>query len=150
MADRTTVEGLAEIEKTLRALTEEVAYKATRHGALAGAEVFRKEASRKASRGDDQPITAGKDKGKPRTHLFESIIKRVVKDAKNILDSFVSGSIHIKIRWSKRAYWGLFNEFGTSKMAAQPFMRPAFDTKRREALDAFIAAIRAGIRKYTK
>lgn len=33
--------------------------------------------------------------------------------------------------------YGRFQEFGTSKMAAQPFMRPAFDAGRDEALRIF-------------
>jgi HK97 gp10 family phage protein len=38
-------------------------------------------------------------------------------------------------------YWR-FVEFGTSKMAARPFMRPAFEAKKREAVDAAIADLR--------
>ena len=38
-------------------------------------------------------------------------------------------------------YWWLV-EFGTSKMAARPFMRPAFEIKKRAALDAFTVEMR--------
>ena len=38
-------------------------------------------------------------------------------------------------------YWWLV-EFGTSKMAARPFMRPAFETKKTQALEAFTIEMR--------
>ena len=31
-----------------------------------------------------------------------------------------------------KAYWGMFQEFGTSKQAAHPFFRPAWDAKQTE------------------
>lgn len=34
----------------------------------------------------------------------------------------------------KNAYYWLFQELGTSKMAARPFLRPAFESKKGEAL----------------
>ena len=37
------------------------------------------------------------------------------------------------------AYYGAFVEFGTSKMAARPFMRPAFETRRDYAIEAMRA-----------
>ena len=36
----------------------------------------------------------------------------------------------------KHGYLAHFHEFGTSKMAAQPFMRPAFENKGEEAINA--------------
>jgi HK97 gp10 family phage protein len=41
-------------------------------------------------------------------------------------------------------YWWLV-EFGTSRMTKRPFMRPAFDNKRGEALNAFRASMRRQI-----
>jgi HK97 gp10 family phage protein len=35
---------------------------------------------------------------------------------------------------TRDGYYGMFNEFGTKKMAAQPFMRPAFDAGANQAL----------------
>jgi HK97 gp10 family phage protein len=34
------------------------------------------------------------------------------------------------ITWSKEAFYGAFVERGTSKMAAQPFLRPGYEAKR--------------------
>lgn len=33
-----------------------------------------------------------------------------------------------------KAFWGMFLEFGTRRMAARPFMRPAFDSSKGEVL----------------
>jgi HK97 gp10 family phage protein len=37
---------------------------------------------------------------------------------------------------NRDAYYWRFVEFGTAKMSARPFMRPAFNAKRKAALDA--------------
>lgn len=42
---------------------------------------------------------------------------------------------------SRDAFWGVFLEFGTVKMAAKPFMRPAFDY----GADRALTLIRAGL-----
>jgi HK97 gp10 family phage protein len=36
--------------------------------------------------------------------------------------------------FSKKAWYGRLKEYGTKKMAATPFLRPAFETKKDEAL----------------
>ena len=42
----------------------------------------------------------------------------------------------------KKAYWGLFAEFGTKNQPARPFMRPAYESAKQTALDTFIAKLR--------
>lgn len=44
-------------------------------------------------------------------------------------------------------FYGAFVEYGTSKMAAQPYMRPAFDTKAGEAERIIADELKAGIDK---
>lgn len=41
------------------------------------------------------------------------------------------------------AYYGFFHEYGTSKMPAHPFVRPAADTKKPEVLAAMQRVIKA-------
>lgn len=38
---------------------------------------------------------------------------------------------------SRRAFYGMFQEFGTVHHAAQPFMRPAYDENKRRAIQTF-------------
>lgn len=40
------------------------------------------------------------------------------------------------------AFYGDFVELGTVKMAAQPFIRPAFDSKKGEAVDKMVAVLK--------
>ena len=42
----------------------------------------------------------------------------------------------------KKEWYGAFVEFGTEKMAAKPFLRPAFDTKKEEATEAVARVLR--------
>ncbi len=55
----------------------------------------------------------------------------------------------VKIGISKgdnsEAFYLKFHEYGTSKMAARPFMRPAFERKRKEALEATHKVIKEGL-----
>ena len=46
-------------------------------------------------------------------------------------------------------YWH-FVEFGTNKQPAQPFLAPAFDSKRKEAIDVFVQEMRAQLEKNVK
>lgn len=58
---------------------------------------------------------------------------------------------HTTARGEKDAFYGRFVEFGTSKTPAQPFLRPAFEAKKRESAELFrtklAAAIAAAVRK---
>ena len=46
-------------------------------------------------------------------------------------------------------YWH-FVEFGTEKMRKQPFLAPAFDSKRQEAMDEFVKEMRKQLEKNAK
>lgn len=43
------------------------------------------------------------------------------------------------------AYYWMFLEFGTEKMAARPFMRPAFESRKEEAMATIVTELRAGL-----
>lgn len=45
------------------------------------------------------------------------------------------------------AFYWRFHEFGTSKMPAQPFLRPAFEGKKGQVLNTIVRQLRTGIRK---
>ncbi|MBP3930649.1 MAG: HK97-gp10 family putative phage morphogenesis protein [Terrisporobacter othiniensis] len=46
---------------------------------------------------------------------------------------------------NSEAFYLKFHEYGTSKMAARPFMRPAFERKRKEALEKTYEVIKEGL-----
>lgn len=49
-----------------------------------------------------------------------------------------------------KAFWGMFVEFGTRFMAARPFLRPAFESKKMDALNRLGKALGEEIEKATK
>lgn len=51
----------------------------------------------------------------------------------------LEGGIQVQVGADKKAYWALFQEFGTRKQRAKPFMRPAFESTKDEVLAVFVA-----------
>jgi HK97 gp10 family phage protein len=47
----------------------------------------------------------------------------------------------------KKAFWGLFQEFGTRFSKGNPFIRATFDAGKDKALDAFIVTAKEELRK---
>lgn len=58
-----------------------------------------------------------------------------------------TASVAVSVR---KAFWGMFVEFGTRLMAARPFMRPAFEARKYEALDILGKELGAGIERAAK
>jgi HK97 gp10 family phage protein len=62
-----------------------------------------------------------------------------------------NGKAKYRVSWNKsHAFYGRFVEFGTSKMAAQPFLRPAYDAARSKAIDAARKRLNLELNKATK
>lgn len=94
---------------------------------ISGAEVINKEIIR----------TAPEKTGKAKKYLK---VSKVTKE---------KGIKVVKVGISKednsQAFYLKFHEYGTSKMPARPFMRPAFERKRKEALEKTYEVIRKGL-----
>lgn len=140
------VEGLAELDRRLRQFGPKVAKNGLRAANMAGTKVILKAA--KAS-------TAFKDRTgllranivNPRRRTPDNIAKHsiVVRGAKKakvakIARSKKTGKYH---QIAGPGIYARFLEFGTSKMAARPFLRPAAINSTNDA----IAAIRVGLVK---
>jgi len=140
MAKRETfkIEGLAELGKALRELPERVARNGLRVSVYAGAKVVRDEARARApkaaqSLGPNQP---------PPGTLKRSVIMKHIPE----LSSLTRQTFFVTVRYGKKyrkqgkkgnlsqdAWYWRFVEFGTRKMRARPFLRPALEAKRSEA-----------------
>lgn len=136
------IKGLAALEKQLQSLSDRIAKNVLRRALSSGAAVIRNEARRLAPRDTGEMVR-------------DILIKRA-KQARG------SGTIEYQVfvRTGKKSrlagkkrnvardsfYWR-FQEFGTAKMAAHPFMRPAFDTKKEAAAEAIRDALAQGIDK---
>lgn len=53
------------------------------------------------------------------------------------------------VTWSKEAYYGRFVEYGRSNMAAQPFLRPAYEATRDAAAKRFGEVIDQKVKELT-
>lgn len=110
----TYLEGADELNEALRELSDRAGGKIVKEAAEAGAEVIRTEASRLAPR--DTGLLAESQTDRP--HRLQI------------------GRSQIDIGPSKDAWYGRLLELGTKKMSAKPFLRPALDARKDEAIAA--------------
>lgn len=127
MATKTTIarfEGIEEVIGNLTAYERRIQNKYRKEGLLDAAEIVRADAARRA------PVLTGRLQG-------------------GMLATW-SGRRRSGSGWgravalvgpSRDAFYGEFQEFGTSKMAAQPFMRPALDANGARVRDAIGDAV---------
>lgn len=130
--------------KKLDAITN-AAEKATRPAAQAGAQVLYEEVRQRA------PIS-GKPhstKGKRQTYQPGNL-RKAIYQAFADKESGEKNSTY-RISWNKKdAFYARFVEFGTSKSAARPFLRPAYDAARAKALQAANERMQAEVKKALK
>ena len=119
------------------------AEKATRPAAQSGAQVFYEEVKQRVPM-SAKPHKSGKKTYNPGT------LRRAVYQAFAELESG-DGRAMYRVSWNKtHAFYGRFVEFGTSKMAAKPFLRPAYDAARARALQAVQERMAAEVKKVIK
>ncbi len=119
------LEGMDELIKQINAIGERVATRAENKALREGAEILRQEISRRA------PRKTGK--------LAENIVKSGVKTK--------DGVKHIEVGPSKEVFYGLYQEFGTTKMTARPFIAPALSEKRSEIFGTMAGVLREELAK---
>ena len=147
------IEGLEELRKALRLLPEELQKKALGDAVAKGASVIRDEAKRLA------PVLKTPDERRTR-----GLLKRMIRSTRGKRNGSEAAAF-VKVRRlvgkalgkakakTKKSgaeldpfYWA-FIEFGTSKRAARPFLRPAFDTKKESAAQQIKKALAEGLAK---
>jgi len=129
MAKNFTVENPQGLTDALRALDNVASESVLRQAAVAGARVIFSEVKVRVPVGH-KTWESEKQKHYPgflRDALLIAFDKEESVEGK--LASYV-------VTWSKDAFYGRFLEFGTSKMAARPFLRPAFEAKKQAAAAA--------------
>lgn len=120
------LEGMDELIKQINAIGERVATRAENKALREGAEILRAAISKRAPRRTDR--------------LSKSIEKSNVKRSKE-------GVKYIEVGPNRSAFYGVFLEFGTSKMAARPFIGPALEEKQKEIFDAMGNVLREELAK---
>ena len=145
MADRFAVKGLRELGLAMQALSADMAGKVARQATAAGAGVVRKAAR------DAAPVDTGNLKAavvmkrlpKRETNLTEEYVVTVRKGKKSDAVKGRAG----RGRQGKDAYYARFVEFGTVKLPARPFMRPALENNTQKATDAVASRLKQRLAK---
>lgn len=135
MSETVKITGLEDALEKLRTLPEKLAKQGLKKALIAGAEPIRLSMAQKVKKG--WHVWASKSMGRSRDYGFVSdhITTKVQIHADNM-----SGAA--RVGPAKKGYWAMFLEFGTSKMRAFPFVRPAFDENKERAVNAFVESLR--------
>lgn len=135
------LQGLDQLKKTLKELPKEYGEKILRGGLRKGANIIRDEAQQNA------PILKVPVEHRRAGVVRERVVTRRSKKtmfgvfvgvkplSKGKIKKFKKGGGKSGENPEDPFYW-VFSEFGTSKHPAAPFMRPAFESKKWDALNA--------------
>lgn len=156
MAEFAEIHGLEETLRALRALPKAISGKGggpLRKALYAAAKVVRAEVKQAT------PVRTGllrdsiaifRDREPGRIAANEHYTVGIRKQRKKYRENYRNGRLgRIGKSYSTAgaAFYGKFVEFGTSKMAAHPFMRPAFEASKQAAVTAFENALRKEVGK---
>jgi len=155
MADVTVqFEGFAELAKALHELPERVARNGLRAAVNAGANVIKKEAISKAPeltgalKANLYQKQIREKSGPVRQTFYVGVKNGVAKYAKTAANRR-AGKVGVYKNAGSTFYWR-FIEFGTSKMPAKPFLRPAFEGQKENAVKAIGAKLDERIQKHAR
>lgn len=128
------MEGLKDLQTALKQLPENIARRVLIGAANAGAQVIVKEAKQNAPVGNEPHAIS---KGKNRPKVLPGFLRKNIRRRLNRAAAKEGGhTVTVSVGVSKRAYYWIFHEFefGGVKHPAHPFLAPAFDAKKEEAL----------------
>lgn len=129
------VQGLKELQDRLLKLPEKVGDKALAACLGSAALVIQKEAQNQViMAAKNYALYPGKKRGGQVVSpgwLRSQIVKKRVKQTKSSAETIIT------FKDKKHAFFWRYIEFGTSKMQAHPFMRPAFEAAKEKALQRF-------------
>jgi len=111
---KTRIEGAAELERALRQLPSKIGEQVLTNALRAGGRIVQAEAKLRA------PVGSGK--------LRDSIIVRKRRRRRG-------AALTVQVGPSGEGFYGMFLEFGTRSSSPRPWLRPAFDATKEQALD---------------
>ena len=140
MAELQHVAGLSELSAALRELPQRIGRNVLRGSVAAAAAVVRAEARNKAPVATGDVAQGHPPPGTLRRAIYQKQIRELSDSGRQVF--FVGVRQGKKYRHqgkkgdkSQDAYYWRFVEFGTSKMAARPFLRPAFEQSKMAAVE---------------
>lgn len=123
------VHGLKELQRELKRLPDHLQKRAIRGAVKAGAMKVRKEARN----------AAAEDTGNLKQNIRVRVSRKRGQDR-----------VTYRVGVTKDAFYGMFLEFGTKKMAPRPFLRPALDEHYRRVIEIVRERLARAIRQYRK
>lgn len=143
MAELRHVKGLRELGLAMQALGKDMAGKVARQATAAGAGVSRKAIKARAPVDSGNLRAAIVMKRVKGSHLTEEYVVAVRKGKTRDAKAGKRG----EGRQGKDAYYAGFQEFGTVKAPAQPFVRPGFEESTQQATEAIAKRLKQRIDK---
>ncbi|VVE49393.1 HK97-gp10 family putative phage morphogenesis protein [Pandoraea terrigena] len=142
MAKSFSIQNPEALADAIRSLDDVASESVLRQAAVAGArEVFSEVRLRAPV---DLGIYEGKQGMHPSGFLRDNIL--IAYDKEQSVEGRIASYL---VTWSKDAFYGRFLEYGTSKMAARPFLRPAYEATKTAAAAAVDAVIQAKVKELT-
>jgi HK97 gp10 family phage protein len=135
------LQGFKELAAAMRELPDRVAKNALRSAVNAGATVIKKEAIRMAPE-DTGALKANlyQKQIREQSSIYKQVyyvgVRRGVAKYANTAKNRRSGKAGQAYKNDGTTFYWKFLEFGTSKMAAKPFLRPAFEMQKESAVKA--------------
>jgi HK97 gp10 family phage protein len=126
------ITGLSELEKNLEQFPDRLAKNILSGAIRAGAVVIQNEARSRAPQAAEKHFRYYK--GKLTGVVIPGNLKKNIK-VRLAPRSSRERPIEYWVYVGKKAFYWRFMEFGTSKMSAKPFMRPAFETMKEKAIE---------------
>jgi HK97 gp10 family phage protein len=131
--------GAKELEKVLRQLPRKVSIAVLNSALRQGANIVRKEAKARAPMARMVYLT--------KSARLKKIKYGHLKDNIKVTATRHRGGAAQMTVHTGRAFWGMFLEFGTSKLSARPWFSVAWEATRQEALDKIGDALGKQIEK---
>jgi HK97 gp10 family phage protein len=155
MADIVKITGLKEVADALRALPSELAGRnggPIRGALFAATREMRDEAERLAPEDTGnlrRNIIIYRDRNPGGIGAAEHYVVtiRVGRRSRRVKRAYRLGKINSRLRalTGTDAWYGVFKEFGTAKMPAEPFLRPAFEARKMSSVSTFVRELRKGV-----
>lgn len=130
-----------DFDKAFDKLTEAAGENTLRAAGFAGASVFRDEVVREAPKDTgflSENVGVVRDKSQSDKAVVQTYLVKILK----IKQKYANTKYNVRKRkvgktyTTTNAFYWRFFEFGTSKMPAKPFLRPSFEAKKGEAMQA--------------
>ena len=132
------IEGGKELAENLRRLPEGLEPKVMIEALTAGAEPMRARMAQLAPRRAGKPDIAD--------NIVISVASRIGSVEGGRWEARSEGEHAVAVGPAKWTYWGIFQEYGTVHHAAQPFMRPGFDSTAQTSLSIILQRLWAVVR----